>query len=74
MSRGRLDRAGSILEEIIVHPQRSPTRISVGLGIMYNILNELEAAGLVQIYMKKKRRRLMLTPDSREFLKCYRSV
>ena len=72
MRRGRLDRAGSILEERVTRPQRSPTRITAGLGIIYNILSELEAAGLVQVYMKKKCRQLMLTDQGREFLACYR--
>jgi predicted transcriptional regulator len=73
MRRGRLDQAAEVMSEIIKRPKRSPSRILAGLGINYIFLRTLLAAGLVQEYKEKKRRRLTLTKEGREFLNSYQN-
>ena len=72
VSRDRFTQAAAVLEKIIEHPQRSPSRIFASEGANYNFLNRLLSSGLVQVYFRKNRRQLILTDKGREFLQAYR--
>jgi len=55
VSRDRFTQAAAVLEKIIQHPQRSPSRVFAGEGLNYYFLNDLVSSGLIEVYMHGKK-------------------
>lgn len=71
--RGLMNRAATILEQVVKTPNRDPTRIITGACANYSFLRFMLDAGLVEVTGKGHYgRRLRLTDKGRVFLKDYR--
>jgi predicted transcriptional regulator len=71
MRRGYFDRAAAVLEAASKQKTRAPSRILAGLGISYTFLETLIIAGLIRVEKVKKRNRIILTSNGRNFLHHY---